>query len=194
MGDDFDASKEAAREWATTEGVTFVEDGRDAAITEGAGTVALELARLPETLDAILIPVGNGALINGMGVWCKAHMPGTEIIGVGVDRAPAMERSFREKTVVALNKPVHTVADGVAARVPVPEAVETMLDVVDDMLLVSEEDTLSAMKTLAVELGLLVEGAGAVPYAAANRFRDRFQGRRIAIIVSGSNVSHQEGT
>ena len=188
VGHDFDASKDACRAYAEAERLTFVEDGRDAAITEGAGTIAPELARWPEPFDAVLVPLGNGALVNGIGSWIKAHLPETRVVAVGADQAPAMERSFRERRVVVTTEPVKTIADGVATRVPVPEAVEAMVAVADEVLLLPEEDIIEAMALIERQLGLKVEGAGAVTLAAARRFRERFRGQRLGVVVSGSNV------
>ncbi len=143
VGDDFDAAKDACRQFASDEGRTFIEDGRDVAITEGAGTLAVELLQWPEPFDAVLIPVGNGALIGGVGTWIKAHSPATLVIGTGAEAAPAMERSFRQRKVVT-TATVSTIADGVATRVPVPEAVTIMIEVTDDMLLVDDDAALGA--------------------------------------------------
>jgi threonine dehydratase len=191
-GRDFDAAKESARRFAEEKGLTFVEDGRESSITEGAGTVAAELLEWRDRFDAVLVPVGNGALINGIGSWVKARSPRTSVLGVGTVRAPAMERSFRAGRPVSLPGPVVTVADGVGARVAVPEAVETMLRVVDDFLLVEEEAIVSAMGSIFRELGLVAEGAGAVPLAAASVFRERFRGKRLALIVGGGNASDED--
>ena len=78
-GEDFDEAKAAARMLAESEGWRFVEDGREAEIAEGAGTIALELCRWPEPLDALVVPLGNGALLSGVGAWMKAHSPSTEV-------------------------------------------------------------------------------------------------------------------
>jgi threonine dehydratase len=188
VGDDFDASKDACRQFAADEGRTFIEDGRDIAISEGAGTIAAELFEWPERFDALLVPVGNGALINGMGTWVKAHSPETLVVGTGALAAPAMERSFREHGVVTTDS-VSTIADGVATRVPVPEAVTTMVAVADDMLLVDDDAIRQAMAVIERELGLTVEPAGAVPLAAATTYRERFRGQRLGLVISGSNVS-----
>ncbi len=188
VGHDFDASKEACRQFADDEGHTFVEDGRDSTITEGAGTIAIELLQWPEPFDAVFLPVGNGALINGVGTWLKAHSPATRIVGTGAEGAPAMAWSFRERRVVTTVS-VSTFADGVATRVPVPEAVGTMCDVTDDMLLVDDEAIREAMSAIERELGLTVEPAGAVPLAAATVYRERFRSKRLAVLISGSNIS-----
>ena len=188
VGDDFDASKDACRQFASDEGLTFIEDGRDVAIAEGAGTIAAELLQWPERIDALLVPVGNGALINGIGTWAKAYAPETLVIGTGALAAPAMERSFREHKVVTTES-VSTIADGVATRIPIPEAVTTMVEVADDMLLVDDDAIRQAMALIERELGLKVEPAGAVPLAAATTHRERFRGKRLALVISGSNVS-----
>jgi threonine dehydratase len=191
-GEDFDAAKQTARSYADERGSTFVEDGREPAITEGAGTIAIEVLSRPERFDALLIPLGNGALINGIGTWMKAHSPQTKILGVGASRAPAMERSFRAGRPVILDEPVVTIADGVAPRVPVPEAVATMLEVVDDVLLVEEEDIVGAMRALFRETGLVVEGAGAVTLAAARVYRERFRELRLLLLVGGGNADEKD--
>ena len=89
-GSDFDEAKEHARVFAEESGALFVEDGRELAITEGAGTIAIELCHWPVPFDIALIPLGDGALLAGIGTWMKAHSPGTRIIGVCPAGAPAM--------------------------------------------------------------------------------------------------------
>lgn len=190
-GNDFDAAKIAARSFALQEGRYFVEDGLEPSISEGAGTIALELCRLQEPLDAVLVPLGNGALINGMGRWIKAHSPETKVIGVCAAGAPAMERSWRTQKVVT-TEAVSTIADGIAVRIPVSEAVEDMRTTVDDVILVDDAIILEAMYLLLIELGLVVEPAGAVGVAAALGYRDRFEGALVATPLCGGNVTVQQ--
>jgi len=191
QGVDFDAAKAAARAFALQEDSHFVEDGLEAALSEGAGTIALELCRLPEPLDAIFVPLGNGALINGIGCWMKAHSPNTKIVGVCAAGAPAMELSWRSKNMVTTDV-VNTIADGIAVRVPVSQALEDMENVVDDVLLVDDAAVLRAMNLLFVELGLIVEPAGAVGVAAALCFRERFADAHIATPLCGGNVTGEQ--
>jgi threonine dehydratase len=187
-GRDFDRAKDMARAFARESGATFVEDGRDPAISEGAGTIAIELLRSKDAFDTVLIPLGNGALLNGVGTWLKAHSPSTAVVGVGAAGAPSMERSFRAREPVTFEEPTATLADGVATRVPVPEAVATMLEVADDVLLAEEDDILASMRSLFRELGLVVEGAGAVTLAAATAHPERFRGRRVLLLIGGVNA------
>src|SRR5690348_9248130 len=83
----FDAAKQAARSYAQEHGYLFVEDGDKPAITEGAGTIAIELLKAGN-LDAIVVPVGDGALICGVGAWVKQHSPATRIVGVCPKESP----------------------------------------------------------------------------------------------------------
>lgn len=191
-GGDFDESKDACRAHAEKEALRFIEDGHEPSIAEGAGTIAMELLRWPEPLDALLIPVGNGALICGMGHWVKHHSPATRVVGVGIDRAPAMARSFESGKKITTSEPVRTIADGVATRVPVQAALDEMARVVDDMILVEEAEVHRAMRRLFQAPGLVAEGAGAVPLAAAFAHRERFEGQRVGILVCGGNLTAQQ--
>lgn len=187
-GADFDAAKDAARDYAMEGGGRFVEDGREPAIAEGAGTIAAELTDGPEPLDAVLVPLGNGALINGMGTWLKARSPHTRVIGVCAAGAPSMAISFERGRPMATDA-ANTIADGIAVRVPVPEAVDQMHGRVDEVLCVDDDATIAAMKRLFQELGLVVEPAGAIGVAAAAVFRDRFRGLRVATPLCGGNLT-----
>jgi threonine dehydratase len=190
-GTDFDAAKIAARSFSLQQDRYFVEDGFEPSISEGAGTIALELCSLPEPLDAVLVPLGNGALINGMGCWIKANSPETKVIGVCAAGAPAMEQSWRTQRVVT-TEAVSTIADGIAVRVPISQAVEDMRTTVDDVVLVDDAAILEAMYIILVELGLVVEPAGAVGVAAALSYRERFADALVATPLCGGNVTDQQ--
>ncbi len=192
QGHDFDAAKEAARDYAERTGLTFVEDSRDPEITEGAGTIGLELARDPERLDALLIALGNGALINGVGAYFKAKRPETRVIGVVAAGAPAMLESFRQGRSVVTER-ADTIADGVAVRSPVPEALELLFDTTDEVVAVTDAAILKAMRTALELFGLVLEPAGAVGLAAAQSYRERFLGQRLATVFCGGNLSAEAG-
>ncbi|HUG23164.1 pyridoxal-phosphate dependent enzyme, partial [Piscinibacter sp.] len=162
--DDFDSAKDAARRFCADSGAVFVEDGRETSIAEGAGTIGLELLRR-RSFDTVLLPLGNGALLTGAGRWIKAHPPDVRVIGVCAEGADAMAASWREGRVVDRDG-VHTIADGIAVRRPVPQALIDMRGTVDDVLLVGEDSIERAMRLLFASAGLLVEPAGAVGVAA----------------------------
>jgi threonine dehydratase/peptide deformylase len=187
-GDDFDSSKDAAREFATAAGARFVEDGAEPAVAEGAGTIAAELGAYGGLLDAVVVPVGNGALITGMGTWMKAFAPHTKVIGVCASGAPAMAESWRARERRA-TRTVNTIADGIAVREPVPRALDDMLSVVDDMVLVDDGDLIDAMRLVHEYLGLVVEPAGVAGLAGAARHRERFARQTVGIPLCGGNVT-----
>jgi threonine dehydratase len=190
-GSDFDAAKDEARRYAEERGARFVEDGAVPAIAEGAGTISAELGRHEELLDAVLVPVGNGALINGMGAWMKAFAPHTKVIGVVASGAPSMADSWRAGQ-PRPTETADTIADGIAVRVPVPEAVQQMRSLVDDVLLVDDADLIEAMRLCHEHLGLIVEPAGVAGVAAAHRYRDRFAGQVVGTPLCGGNVTPEQ--
>ena len=190
-GADFDAAKAAAKEQADASGALYIEDGVLPEIAEGAGTIALELDRMKERLDAIYVPLGNGSLINGIGAWFKHFSPATVVVGVCAEGAPSMERSWRA------GKPVSTVtaatiADGIGVRVPVPEALATMRATVDEVMLVSDQEIVDAMRLLLRETGLVVEPAGAAGLAAIAKRRKELEGRRVATPLCGGNLTEDQ--
>jgi threonine dehydratase len=183
-GADFDEAKDAARSYAGGRpGCLFVEDGAQPRIAEGAGSIGVELAAL--AIDTLLVPVGNGALISGVGRWLKATAPDTRIVGVCAAGAPAMADSWRAGRPVCAPSAA-TMADGIAVRVPVPAAVEWMRDTVDDVVLVGEDQLLAAMLTVRDTLGLLIEPSAAAGIAAAT---GQYPGQRVATIITGANLS-----
>jgi threonine dehydratase len=191
VGDDVDAAHAAAGVFATETGARLVEDGRDVAITEGAGTIGIELLRCSDPFDAIVVPLGDGALLAGVGRWIKAHSPATRMIGVCAAGAPAMERSWRSRRVQDLGR-AHTIADGIAVTRPFPEPLADLLDLADDIVLVDDQALVAAMRAAHRQLGLVLEPAGAAGLAAVMTHRDHFSGQVIGTILSGGNVTTEQ--
>lgn len=187
-GEDFKAAHSAAKEFVAKTGAELIEDGRIPAITEGAGTIGLELLRWQEAFDAMLVPLGDGALLAGVARWVKAHHPATKMIGVCAKGAPAMERSWRARQAQELG-PTHTIADGIAVQSPYPEAVGDLIHLADDILLVDEQALVLAMQQAHRELGVVLEPSGAAGIAALTAHRDLFRGQLIATILTGGNIT-----
>lgn len=163
-GCDFDAAKELAAAYAREKGFYFIDDGGEDSIVEGTATIGLEILN-DMTPDAVVVPVGNGALISGIGTVLKALSPLTRVIGVQPEQAPTMYRSWKEKRPVTLDS-ISTIADGLASRVAVPHAVELMNKVVDDMVLVSEQQIMDALKLFARCEARIIEPSSAAALAA----------------------------
>jgi threonine dehydratase len=184
-GVDFDSAKQNARnEAAAKSDSVFVEDGEDPAISEGAGTIGRELLRMGE-IDTLVIPLGDGALITGVGAWVKHHSPKSKIIGVCPAGAPAMERSWRAGKVVNMTG-VNTIADGISVGAPVARSLERMRSLVDDIVLVEDSQLLEAMRLAVSTLGIILEPSGAAGVAAI-RAHD-LPGDRLATVLTGGNV------
>lgn len=190
VGEDFDAARAESEAYATAHDLELVVDGDDPRISTGAATIALELTAgiasgdLPEPVVAT-IPVGNGALIDGVGAWLKAEAPACRIVGIQAEGAPAMTLSFRAGRPID-SDPVQTYADGIASRVAIPRAVALMAGRVDAMRLVSETDLRSAQSVLTDELGITVEGAAAAAWAGL--VAEGPPAGPALLIVTGSNV------
>ena len=187
-GEDFDAAKEAARIHSEKTGALFVEDGARAPIAEGAGTIALELTRMDDPIDAILVPLGDGALVTGTGVWLRRASPSTRIIGVVAEGAPAMELSWHAAKPVSTDS-IATIADGIAVRVPVASAVEDVRRAVDDVMHASDAEMIEGMRALYSDAGLVVEPAGAAGLAAVKKLSGGLSGKRVVVIVTGGNIT-----
>ena len=187
-GADFDAAKALAREAAVREGARFVEDSRDPEPTEGAGTIALEWLAFPERLDALLVPLGNGALLAGIATVMKARRPETRIVAVGASGAPAMVESLQSGRTISHDR-IDTIADGIGVRVPVPEALDDLRGLVDEQILVPDDDILRAMRLLHQHAGVVAEPSGAAGLAAVVQEPARFAGQTAGTVICGSNLT-----
>lgn len=187
-GRDFDDAKAHAREHARREGAMFVEDGREPTLAEGAGSIAFELLAWPGSIAVMLIPLGNGALLGGIGAWTRHVSPATRIVGVCATGAPAMRESLRLGRAVETAE-ANTIADGIAVRVPVPEALDYLRPVVDDVVLVSDDSLRRAMELVLAGTGLASEPAGVAGIAALLEHPDLGSSGLTATVLCGSNVA-----
>lgn len=177
----------AARERAAAkDDHVLVVDGREPAMAEGAGTIGIELASAGP-FDAVVVQVGDGALISGVACWLKSATPETRIVGVCASGAPAMARSLAAGGAVTVEGD-GTIATALAITEPVPESVVRVAALVDEIVLVDDDDLLGAMSLIGDCLGVLVEPAGAAGVAALLRHGDKFVGRRVAVILTGAGA------
>ncbi|MBD5654643.1 MAG: pyridoxal-phosphate dependent enzyme, partial [Candidatus Eremiobacteraeota bacterium] len=166
-------------------GYTLVPPFDDVHVVAGQGTTGFEfLADIPE-LDVILVPIGGGGLIAGVALAAKRLKPSIQIIGVQTQLYP----SFYQ--IVNGLPPIHggqTIAEGIAVKSigDIPLAIAREL--VDDVVLVSEQSLERAVHLYIEEEKLVVEGAGAAPLAALLDHEARFRGRNVGLIVCGGNI------
>ena len=186
-GDDFDAAKAAAKTFCRETGSWMIEDGKEPEISEGAGTIAVELLREHE-VDVILVPLGNGALVNGIGRWARAASADTRVIGVAAKGADAMAVSFKKGRMIARHH-ARTIAEGISVRVPVPEALADMVQLVDDVLVVDDNRMIEAMKLIRDTTGQVVEPSAAVGVAALMVDPAERAGQTVATVLTGDNLT-----
>jgi threonine dehydratase len=186
-GKDIEDARLLARELAEAEGAYLVEDSLDLATCEGAATIGLELVRDDPELDVVLVALGGGAMASGVGFVLRSLAEHVTVIGIQPVGAPAMALSWRKGAVVETDR-IDTIADGVAGRCPIPEVLDDLLVVLDDVVLVGEESIKAGMRALHEHVGLVVEPSAALGIAAVLEDPDRFAGRRVTTILCGSNV------
>lgn len=191
FGADFDAAKDAARRYAAQTDSFYVEDGAIADIAEGAGTMALEISETGARPDVFLVPLGNGALVCGIGTWCRHAEPASRVVGVVAAGAPSMRLSFAARAPVPTES-AKTIADGIAVREPVPFAVECMKSTVDEVISVSDDSIVRAMRLVHGHLGLVVEPAGVAGIAALLESPTRWKDACVATPLCGGNVTQQD--
>ena len=188
-GSDLASAFTLAVEYAKQPGVHFLNDATDEDLPAGPATIGCEiLEQLPET-NAIVVPMGDTALIRGIAAAAKQMAPQVKIIGVQAEGAPSYYLSWKEGKVVG-TETCDTIADGLATRTPVAENVREVKNLVDDVVLVSEEQMLRAIGTLLVEEHVLAEPAGAASTAAFLN-GDIECGDHAALVVSGANISRE---
>lgn len=187
-GEDIEDARLHARELAEADGAHLVEDSLDLATCEGAATIGLELVRDDPQLDVVLVAVGGGAMASGVGYAVRSLVEHVEVIGIQPAGAPAMALSWRQRTVVETDR-IETIADGVAGRCPIPEVLDDLLVVLDDVMLVREDSIKAGMRMLFEHAGLVVEPSAALGVAAVLEEPERFAGRRLTTILCGSNVA-----
>jgi threonine dehydratase len=189
-GDDLEEAKRAAR----AHGGRFVEDGREPRIAEGAGTIAAELLAGDALFDAVVVPLGDGALLGGMARWIKAASPGTRVIGACSRGAPAMYHAWTGAA-AAGGRPdaiPDTIADGIAVRVPVPSAVADVRDLADDVVQVADATLIEAMRLVHAHAGLVVEPSAVAGLAAMIEDQRAFAGQRVATVLTGGNLTAEQ--
>jgi len=186
-GEDIEDARLLAREIAEADGAYLVEDSLDLATCEGAATIGLELVRDDPRLDVVLVALGGGAIASGVGYAMRSLAGHVEVIGIQPLGAPAMALSWRKRTVVETDR-IETIADGVAGRCPIPEVLDDLLVVLDDVVLVDEDSIKAGMRAVYEHAGLVVEPSAALGIAAVLEDPERFARRRVTTILCGSNV------
>ncbi|MEE8171911.1 MAG: pyridoxal-phosphate dependent enzyme, partial [Alphaproteobacteria bacterium] len=157
------------------------------ALAKGVASYALELFRAAPDLHSVYVPIGLGSGISGLISARDALGLKTEIVGVVSENAAAYALSFEAGEAISTNS-ADTLADGMACRVPVGEALEIIRAGAERIVRVSDEEILDAMAHYLTDTHNLAEGAGAAPLAAVLKEKERMAGRKVGLILSGGNA------
>jgi threonine dehydratase len=187
-GADFDQTKAEAQRYAEAEGLPFFEDGAERAQYEGYAAIGDEILDQAEVAPAaVVVPVGNGALLGGIGLGICRRAPEVERIGVVAKEAPCMALSWEAGEPVDCDRS-STFADGLAVRIAIPLAVEVLGEFASRMLEVSEREIASAVGAYA-DAGIRAEGAAGAALAALPQLEDL--GDPLVLVVTGRNIDDE---
>jgi len=190
-GADLASASALASEYAQRAGVYFLNDAVDKDLPAGPGTIGLEILEQVPEVSAIFVPMGDTALIRGVAAAVKQVAPQVKIVGVQAERAPSYYLSWKEKKAIG-TETCNTIADGLATRTPDAGNVEAICELVDDVVLVSEEEMLRAIGILLMEEHVLAEPAGAASTAAMLKAGAiNALGENVVLVVTGANISKE---
>ncbi len=184
-GDTLEAARQHAYELAAQQNLTFVHPYDDEGVAAGQGTLAMEMLADQQDLDVLIMGIGGGGLIAGVATAAKALKPEIRVVGVQTERFPSMVNAIEGKD---LPIGTSTIAEGIAVATAGQITREIVREHVDELLLVDEGDIEQAVLMLLEIEKTLVEGAGAAGLAALLRHRDKFQGQKVGIVLSGGNI------
>ena len=170
---------------AEQRGLILVHPYDDPLIIAGQGTIGLEMLEAAPELDILVVPIGGGGLISGIATAAKAIKPSLQIIGVQAQLYPSMYNAVKG---TQLPMRGDTLAEGIAVKAPGRITTEIVRELVDDIVLVSEDQIERAVATLISIEKTVVEGAGAAGLAAVLAAPERFAGRKVGLVLTGGNI------
>ncbi len=176
-----------ARRQVEATGATFVHPFEDRLVMAGQGTTALELHEQAGTLDVLIVPMSGGGLMAGCGSAMRQLSPACELIGVEPAAADDTRRSFAAGHPVTIAQP-DTIADGLAVTAPGERTFEINRHLVADVVTVTDDQLVEAMRVGARLLGRRFEPSGVAGLAAVLDDPDRWRGGRVGVILTGGNI------
>ena len=186
-GANFDQAREYSERLAKEEGYRYVHAANEPLLVAGVATYALEILEEFPDVEYILVPLGGGSGAAGCSIVAKAVNPGVKVVAVQSQQAPAAYLSWKNKEVC--HAPMNTKAEGLATESGYQVPQEILWDLLDDFLLVSDDEIGHAIGVLLEKAHTLAEDAGAAALAGAIKMKDELQGKKVAVVVSGANVT-----
>lgn len=183
----FDEAKDYAETLAGERRARFIHPANEPYLIAGVGTYALEILEECPSVDVIIVPVGGGSGASGCCLVKEAVNPAVQIIGVQAEKAPAAYLSWKNKKIV--KDKMETAAEGLATEIGYELTQEILQDFLTDFILVSEEEMVQAILIYLELVRNLTEEASASPLAAALKMKERLVRKKVALVLTGSNIS-----
>ncbi|MEQ6168496.1 pyridoxal-phosphate dependent enzyme [Ekhidna sp. MALMAid0563] len=182
---------EASRESTCNEviertGAILIHPFNDYNIIAGQATASKELIEEVENLDALIAPVGGGGLASGMSLVAHYLDPNLELYVGEPEKVDDCYQSLKKGKLIS-NKTSNTIADGLKASIG-PKTFDILKEYINDVLLVSEQEIIHAMKLIWERMKIVIEPSCAVPFAAILKNPKIFEGKRVGVILTGGNV------
>jgi threonine dehydratase len=188
-GHDFQAALEFAEAKAAEDRLHMVPSFHER-LVQGVASYALELFQARPDLHTVYAPIGLGSGICGIIAARDALNLKTEVVGVCSENAPCYALSFEQGRAVATNS-ANTMADGMACRVPVEDAVSAINRGASRIVTVSDDELRAAMRAYYSDTHNIAEGAGAAALAALMKEHTEMAGRKVGVILSGGNIDRE---
>ena len=186
-GKDYDEAVEVAKRLVIERGLVLAHSTNDPHVLAGAATLSAEICEQADALDAIVVAVGGGSQATGAILATQALRPGVKIYGVQATGAAAAHASWHAKQRLSVER-ADTFADGLATRATYDATWETLRDGLTDFVAVTDDEMAAAIRLMLRTTHNLAEGAGAAGLAGLAAMRERFAGKTVAVIISGSNI------
>jgi len=189
FGDDTAITEGHARRYARDNGLTYIPPYNDVQVIGGQGTIALELARQLQRIDAVLVALGGGGLISGIAGYLKSICPDVEIIGCSPQNSQVMIQSIKAGKILDLPS-LPTISDGTAGGVePGSITFDLCRELVDNYEVVTEDEIKQSLRQYLQIHHMLIEGAAAVAVAACVKLGNRLAGKNVVVVLCGANIS-----
>jgi len=183
----FDEAKDYAAKLAAEKGARYIHPANEPHLITGVATYVLEIFEDCPDLNMIIVPLGGGSGASGCCLVKEAVNPKVEIIAVQAEKAPAAYLSWKNKKII--KDKMETQAEGLATQVGYELTQKILWKYLSDFILVSEDEMVQAILKYLELVRNLAEDAGAAPLAAALKIKDRLQGKKVALILTGGNLS-----
>lgn len=187
-GDDCAVAEVYARDFAAENGLTYVSPYNDPKIVGGQGTIAVELERQLDRIDAVFVSLGGGGLISGIAGYLKSVHPGVRIVGCSPENSQVMIQSIKAGTILDLPS-LPTLSDGTAGGVEQGAITfDLCRALVDEYVTVTEDEIAEGLREFMGAHHTMIEGAAAVAISSFMSVREGFVGKNVVVVICGANI------